>query len=464
VRTDEGLGLLTEFAAELTRTLRDFPEGLAECQELLLAWNAAVDDRLAGDRAPTARLVLGRTRGTLRAVVARARGAGAPAPALDAERLLGPDPIDAGDAVDALLQGGFDAARSPLAALAGAERRASLAALWRSWTRIRLYHACAVRPLAGFALRSDPSFWHPRLEAIENLARIETREDAAAQLETWKDDADRQVLAETLLASGSLACRSLALESLAPAARLDTALAPGTPLLFVREIVARSCHDGDADHVKALFLLLLRRLNEVKRAAEVREAYAVLRAFYGAPAFLEQALFSRLAALHEGLRRKALASAELGHLEQDSLDGFKAFCSRERLRDADVEQMAHIPLAIQRKLAHDGLFTGYFICNARDAIALEAVPHVLRLPDVLAFIRLPRINGQALHAIARDKTVMREHAHRLAFCRNPRAKGRELDGYMSSLGSPDWKAIATDGNASQRAREQARRLLSKARA
>jgi hypothetical protein len=46
------------------------------------------------------------------------------------------------------------------------------------------------------------------------------------------------------------------------------------------------------------------------------------------------------------------------------------------------------------------LFAGYFICNARDAIALETVPHVLRLPDVLAFIRLPRINGQALHTIA----------------------------------------------------------------
>ncbi|MFI4946901.1 MAG: hypothetical protein ACHP85_26715, partial [Burkholderiales bacterium] len=280
----------------------------------------------------------------------------------------------------------------------------------------------------------------------------------------WKDDADRQVLAETLLVSGSLACRTLALETLAPSARFDTALAPGTPLLFVREIVARSCQDGGSDHVKALFLLLRRRLSEVKRAADVREAYGILHAFYGAPVLLEEALFSRLLALHEGLCRKALASGELRHLEEDSLEGFKSFCSRERLRGADLEQMAHIPLAIQRKLAHDGLFAGYFICNARDAIALETVPHVLRLPEVLAFIRLPRINGQALHAIAKDKTVMREYAHRLAFCRNPRAKGPELDGYMSSLRSTDWDAIARDRNASQRAREQARRLLSKAHA
>jgi hypothetical protein len=168
--------------------------------------------------------------------------------------------------------------------------------------------------------------------------------------------------------------------------------------------------------------------------------------------------------LHDGLRRKALASAELAHLEHDSLAGFKAFGSRERLQGADLEQMAHIPLAVQRKLAHEGLFTGYFICNARDAIALEAVPHVLRLPDVLAFIRLSRINGQALHTIARDKTVMREYAHRLAFCKNPRAKGPELDSYLSSLRRADWDALARDRNASQRAREQAWRLLSKVHA
>jgi hypothetical protein len=132
--------------------------------------------------------------------------------------------------------------------------------------------------------------------------------------------------------------------------------------------------------------------------------------------------------------------------------------------DARITTGQEFPLAIQRKLAHDGLFAGYFICNARDAIALETVPHVLRLPDVLAFIRLPRINGQALHTIAKDKSVMREYAHRLAFCRNPRAKGPELDGYMASLSSTDWNAIARDRNASQRAREQARRLSSKAHA
>jgi len=154
----------------------------------------------------------------------------------------------------------------------------------------------------------------------------------------------------------------------------------------------------------------------------------------------------------------------LRHLEQDNLEGFKSSCSRERLRGADLEQMVHIPLAIQRKLAHHGLFAGYFICNARDAIALETVPHVLRLPDVPAFTRLPRINGQALHTIAKDKTVMREYAHRLAFCRNPRAKGPELDGQMSSLSSTDWDAIARDRNASQRAREQAKRLLAQVHA
>jgi hypothetical protein len=120
---------------------------------------------------------------------------------------------------------------------------------------------------------------------------------------------------------------------------------------MVREIVARSCHDGDADHVKALFLLLRQRLAAVKRASDVR-----------APVFLGSNT-SRLVEFHDGLRRKALASAELAHLEHDSLAGFKAFCSRERLRGADLEQMAHIPPAIQRKLGRDGSLPDT-ICNA----------------------------------------------------------------------------------------------------
>jgi hypothetical protein len=48
-------GLLTEFAAG-SEDAQDFPEGLADCEELLLTWNAAMDDRLASDRAPMTRL------------------------------------------------------------------------------------------------------------------------------------------------------------------------------------------------------------------------------------------------------------------------------------------------------------------------------------------------------------------------------------------------------------------------
>jgi len=87
----------------------------------------------------------------------------------------------------------------------------------------------------------------------------------------------------------------------------------------------------------------------------------------------------------------------------------------ERLRDADLEQMAHIPL------------------ESRGSWRTTACS-----PDTSAAMR-----GTRSH---------------------PRAKGPELDGYRSLLRSTDWDAIARDRNASQRAREQARRLLSKAHA
>jgi TIR domain len=459
-RTDEALALLTEFAVALERAINDFPEAQGQCQDLLLTWNTAADDRLARDSAPTTRLVLSRARGRVVAGVARSQEKARTA-ALDASGLQSLDPIEQSEAVDALLRGGGESARSLLATLDAARGRETLAALWRGWTRIRLYHPGSTGPLRGFALRSDPSYWHPRLEALDRLTKASTLEEAAAELQHWNEDVDRRVLGQTLLASPSLACRQLALEALPPDDRWDTVLCPSTPLLFVRESVVRSCREADPDHVKALFLLLRHRLAAVRRAADVKVAYEILRAFYGVALFFEDAFFSRLIELHEALKRKALASAELEHLERDTLEGFKSFCSRERLRGADIEHMVHIPLAIQRKLAHDGLFTGYFACNARDAIALETVPHVLRLPDVVKFVRLSRINGRALLAIAKDRNAMSEYAHRLAFSRNPRAKGRELESHLSSLRRGDWEAIARDRDASPRAREQARRLLSR---
>lgn len=471
-RTDEALGALTRFAADLGEAVRYFPEGMADLQELLLSWHAAVDDRLACDPAPMTRLLLSQARSRLLAMIARAQGpapdeaaepAGVGGPRvpsglpLDSRRLASHDPIERSDAVDVLLRDGFASAEAFLAGLAGEEKHRVLASLWRSWPRIRLYHGKTATPLATFASRADPGFWRPRLEAYGALLEISEPEGARAILDRWHG-VDRGILAETMLVHRSLPCRQMALATLDPVHRWDTVLFSGTPMLIVREIVLKSCEDCDPEFMKAMFLLVRRRLEDVTRGADLKQAYEILVAFYRLPLFLEEEFFTGLLELHNALSEKALPNPELAHLEQASEELFQSFCSKEKMVETDIAQMAHVPLPIQRKLARDGHFIGYFICNVRDTIALETVPHVMRRADVVKYLELKRINGQALEKLASDRTVMREYSHRLAFCHNPRAKGALVVTHMSSLRKTDVDDIAADKNASQFAREQAKRL------
>ena len=129
------------------------------------------------------------------------------------------------------------------------------------------------------------------------------------------------------------------------------------------------------------------------------------------------------------------------------------------MKDADVQEMTHIPLPIQRKLAHDGYFPKYFICNNRDVIALETVPHVERRPDVVNFFRMRLINGRALEKLATNKLIMREYPNRAEFCRHPKANPIIVRNYLATLTRSDMKVIAADKNASVFAREMAKKYL-----
>jgi hypothetical protein len=232
-------------------------------------------------------------------------------------------------------------------------------------------------------------------------------------------------------------------------------------MVIVREIVAECCRDCDPDYVKVMFLLLRPRLMEESSATALRESYAVLTHLYEVPLFLEDTFFIKLVELHDSLRNRARAKPALAHLEKETEDSFTAFCSRERMRDVDVTRMTHVPLPIQRLLAHEGHFLDYFICNYRDLIALETIPHVIRRPDVTEFFRLKRINSRALEKLAGEKVIMREYANKLAFCRNPKALPKQLVEHMAILSLVDKKALSRDRNVSNFAREHAFRLLSR---
>ena len=86
----------------------------------------------------------------------------------------------------------------------------------------------------------------------------------------------------------------------------------------------------------------------------------MLHQFYRKPLFLQETFFHALIELHQQIRRKAEAYPITQALEQQLNQTFQAFCSKNTLRDVDVTEMRHIPLPIQRKLAHDGYLPKFF--------------------------------------------------------------------------------------------------------
>jgi hypothetical protein len=183
--------------------------------------------------------------------------------------------------------------------------------------------------------------------------------------------------------------------------------------------------------------------------------------FYHVPLFLQETFFQALIDLHKHLHEKAQLHPITQDLEDKIRQVFQAFCAKGQLKDVDITEMTHIPLPIQRKLAHDGYLPKYFICNVRDIIALETVPHVERRPDIIKFFRLRRINARALEKLARNKLLMREYQNRSAFCHNPKANSALIRTYLSTLTRQDIKDISRDRNVSVYARELATKYLSR---
>lgn len=378
------------------------------------------------------------------------------------KKLLSDNELDESEGLDWLFRAGFATAETRLAQIAQANLRERVfAVLWKRSPRIFLYYNAVFWDVVKYILSQNGITWKLRLHAMKMLLqRSLTAEQAAALLANFLPT-EQPILSAYLMLHPKRECRELALQTLPGSERWDLLLCPHVPWSMITELVAQSCQDGSASYVKALFLLLQPRVLAVDSPLSIGSAYNILNLFYRHPVFLQETFFQALIELHRQVSSKALAHPLTQHLEQEFTGAFEAFCAQNVLKDADVAEMAHIPLPIQRKLAHDGYFPKYFICNTRDPIALETIPHVERRPDIVEFFRLRIINGRALDKLASNKLLMQEYRNRVTFCRNPKASAAILRNYVSTLTRVDLKEISRDRNVSLFARDLALKYLTR---
>ena len=477
---DEGLVRLNSFAVELLQAVREFPGETVRLREYLFDWHSAAQDWLASGPSEVGRRLIEENRRDLTQVLREVadagladdvdwpkpvpwlREAGSWSPDVYVRKLTSDDELLRTDAVDHLLNQGFEHVNRFLSVLPDfPESEIVLASIWENWPRVRLFHPKMRPVLAQLLERFDEDAWRRRMATLQLLQTVETADEVNLVLGRAPSE-DLRVFLEILLIHPMLDCRRFALEHLPHSKRWNALTHRGTYMVIVREIVMQCCQDADDDYVKAVFLLLLPRLLKETSASGFREAYTIMSSFFKRSLFLQDTFFKKLVELRKSLKLRVSKRSALGHLEEGTEQSFKDFCAKDRLKDVDITRMAHVPLPIQRMLAHDGHFPNYFICNYRDPIALETILHVRLRPNVVDFLKLKRINAQALEKLAIDKLIMRAYTCRLAFCRNPRAKQKQLMEHLGTLRRTDLKALSRDRNVSTYAREHAGRIIKRA--
>ena len=295
-----------------------------------------------------------------------------------------------------------------------------------------------------------------------------TRDEADESLNKM-DEANVQVLSAFLAVCPYVQCRELGLDRLSLENRWDILLSLKVPILYVRELVEKtvkeagvntSVENGMDDYMKTMLLVLRtdERLTGVDTPRQIGEALAILKAMYSYPAFLEESFFEILVELHRTLKSKAEENPETWLLVASLEEEYKSLAIKEKFPDADITLMNHIPLAVQRKLARDGIKPEIFICNRRDPVALETIPHVENRDDIYKFLQLIRINKTALEALMAKAHIKRVPKHVQIYCSHPKATPDLLKGFIPRLSQGQLKALASSQSATSLAKEWARKF------
>jgi hypothetical protein len=156
------------------------------------------------------------------------------------------------------------------------------------------------------------------------------------------------------------------------------------------------------------------------QAADVMEAFELLKLFFLVPVFHEDLVFEPLLQLDQSLRIRAAELQLRVPAEDTYADNVATFTAAGVTESQPPASLVHIPLPIQRRLARAGHFLSYFVSHNNERVARETLPHLLRMDDVTRYLRITTIHRAVLTELARNKRYFRQEAPRLALLQNPK--------------------------------------------
>jgi hypothetical protein len=273
--------------------------------------------------------------------------------------------------------------------------------------------------------------------------------------------ADRLVFARSFLLHPDEGFRQYALEVLNPADAWDYILDESTSLSRLFDLWAAFQGKVSTGFRKVFFVSTRQRIAGPPSAAEAGAAFSLLKSFYQLPFFHEDSYFHMLEQVQESLQERA-ASFGLGQdPDSEYVALMRAFLSAPRSRDFPVEDWSTVPLAIQRRIARKGHFLRHFVCHPVDPIALECLPHLLKLENVAPYVSIFSINSRVIIELSRDRRLFQTEEARMALASNPKTPASVVVQYISFLRRDNLRRLSESHEGNQFARQFAIKLLAR---
>ena len=352
-------------------------------------------------------------------------------------RLAGRDGLDANDALDDLLDEHLEVA---LAALqAGGEPGAQLLdGLWAHADALLLRDLGAEKG----ALRLVP-YLAAHTASDGRFARVvdglRDRRGAAA-VDGVAALADARPGLRCLLLHPVTSARTAALAGLQLADLWTVAAHARTPVGVLALLFRHFCEHGSNDHLKVFFFCVKDAVLTAS-SSELPAALALVRAFFDVPCFHEDLVFEPLVELERGVRARGEAA---GLLDDSYVRAVGRFVQEGARDDLPLEHLREIPLPILRKLARDGRMLTTFVSHPNERIARETIPHLLKLDDVLRYLKIVTIHRTVLVELAKRRRLFKGDVPKLALLTNPHTPPAAARPFIGLLGADQLRTLVNN--------------------
>jgi predicted Ser/Thr protein kinase len=382
--------------------------------------------------------------------------------------LRGKDSLIRHESIHRMLNGGMGSLLTALGSQQAEGRDSLLDALWDNADLILLEGRGRARPLfeASAGLARDEAEGQ-RWRLLYGLFRRGPQgyaplEESREQIEAM-DEPHRRVLARALIFHPSATHRSQGRAWLDPNDCWEVIGHAKTPPHLLLEIW-RDFEERASQDFKKVFLVCVREALEAAiEGPGIVAVVELLKEFFAVDPFHEDQYFGILmrmdAAVREGSRKAGLRV----DLDSDYRNRQEQFAGGGQRPNRTPAGWTSVPLPVQRRIARSGTFLKHFSSHPVTAIAMECLPHLMKLEDITTHLENFSINRRLLEELAREKRFFRREGARYALLANPKTPVHIVSRYVRGLRKDFLRRLANSKDTNSNSRLYAERILGKGR-